>query len=102
MEKTDHISKFNPRPKLPPPWGRRYIVKQCYARYLGQEWAFTHESWYQMWEASGVMHLYGRTMQGYRMVRLDPIEAWGPHNCKIVSTSRFLDRNIRYMAGMTR
>lgn len=89
--------RFNPTPKLPVPWGRRYIVKLHYARYLGQEWAFTHETWYHMWQQSGVAHLYGRTRDAYRMVRRDPVEAWGPHNCVIVSGERFLRRNLEYM-----
>lgn len=54
------------------------------AKYRRAEWAFTFEDWYQMWVDSGVMEHRGRAPHQYCMVRLDPIEAWGPHNCIIV------------------
>lgn len=95
METTNHIvSRNNPTKKLPKPWGRRYTRKRIYCLHLGQEWAFTHQTWYQMWCESGVMHLAGRGESQYRMVRVDPYEAWGPHNCRIVRGHRLLYRNL--------
>ena len=69
---------------LPIPWNRHYAKHKHKAYSKGHEWAFTHESWYKIWQDSGVMQYRGRRVHEYCMVRLDPIEAWGPHNCIIV------------------
>lgn len=62
---------------------------------MGYEWAFTVHSFYKVWQKSGVMDRIGRGMHGYCMVRLDPMEAFGPHNCKIVPTQRLMNRNLQ-------
>jgi hypothetical protein len=63
---------------------------------MGYEWAFTVHSFYEVWCKSGKMDQIGAGMHGYCMVRLDPIEAYGPHNCKIVPTGRLLRRNLEH------
>jgi hypothetical protein len=69
---------------LPHPWNIRYARSKCQAKYRREEWAFTPETWMRHWRNSGVMQHCTRRVHGYCMVRLDPIEAWGPHNCIIV------------------
>lgn len=70
---------------LPHPWNRKYSRAQSQAKYRKEEWAFTPESWYKLWVNSGKMKHIGREPHCYCMVRKDPIEAWGPHNCIIVT-----------------
>jgi len=66
-------------------WNRKYAMAKSQARYRKEEWAFTDESWYKMWKDSGVMEHMGVQSHQYCMVRKDPIEAWSPKNCIIVS-----------------
>jgi hypothetical protein len=81
------IKKYNIPQKyfLPAPWNVYYARARCQAIFRGAFWAFTPDTWYQMWVDSGVMRHKGRKTHQYRMVRMDPIEAYGPHNCIIVS-----------------
>jgi len=80
-----------PGPRMENPLGLPYEIRLKYSRARSQaklrneEWAFTLESWYTMWMESGVFHLRGNKPHHYSMVRIDEIEAWGPHNCIIVS-----------------
>lgn len=80
---------------LPAPWNIYYARARCQAIYRNNFWAFTPESWYQMWVDSGVMQHKGRKIHQYRMVRMDPTEAYGPHNCIIV-TNRMAYRKLMY------
>jgi hypothetical protein len=75
---------------LPHPWNVYYARARCQARHRREEWAFTPESWYKCWCDSGLMDLRDRKRSGYVMVRVDRIEAWGPHNCRIISRLRQL------------
>ena len=70
---------------LPSPWNTYYARAKCQAIYRKNFWSFTPDSWYQMWVESGVMQHKGRKTHQYRMVRMDPTEAYGPHNCIIIS-----------------
>ena len=70
--------------KIPTPWNKKYSYAKSQAKYRNQEWAFTDETWYELWEQSGVMEHMGRQPHQYCMVRKDEIEAWGPHNCIII------------------
>lgn len=70
---------------LPHPWNVYYARARCQARYRREEWAFTEETWMRMWRNSGVMQYRMSRIQGYCMARMDKLEAWGPHNCVIVS-----------------
>ena len=63
----------------------KYSRAKAQAKYRREEWAFTFETWYNMWLESGVIEHRGSRPHHYCMVRLDTIEAWGPHNCIIVS-----------------
>jgi len=69
---------------LPHPWNVRYSRAKAQAAYFKQEWAFTPENWYKIWCDSGVMEHLGRLPHQYCMVRIDNIEAWGPHNIIII------------------
>ena len=78
----------NGRPKvyhIPKEYARKYSMAKAQAKYRREEWAFTQDTWLDMWQNSGVIEHMGRGIQQYCMVRKDPIEAWGPHNCVIVS-----------------
>jgi len=66
-------------------WVLAYSKARAQAKFQKQEWAFELETWYDLWESSGVMEHRGRKPHQYVMVRKDEIEAWGPHNCIIVS-----------------
>jgi hypothetical protein len=80
-----------PGPKMENPLGLPYETRVIYSRarsqakYRREEWAFTLESWWEMWQDSGVWEHRGPAPHQYVMVRKDNIEAWGPHNCIIVS-----------------
>lgn len=78
---------------IPDPWNVYYARARCQARYRREEWAFTPETWYRHWVNSGVMQHRMRRVHGYCMVRLDRLEAWGPHNCIIVSRRKSLRKN---------
>lgn len=69
---------------IPRPWNKKYSYAKSQAKHRNQEWAFTDETWYEVWEQSGVKEHMGRQPHQYCMVRKDDIEAWGPHNCIIV------------------
>jgi len=71
---------------------RTYSNTKAQAAYRGEEWAFTIETWLDMWETSGFKEHRGRQPHQYCMVRLDPIEAWGPHNCIIVARRMLLKK----------
>lgn len=88
---------------LPHPWNVRYARCVAQAKYRREEWAFTPETWMRHWENSGVMEHCTRKTYGYCMVRLDPIEAWGPHNCIIVPRRQQLNKILdRGMTGVKR
>lgn len=74
-------------------WVRKYSVAKAQAKKRREEWAFTLESWYGMWEDSGVKEHRGNKPHQYVMVRKDEIEAWGPHNCIIVSRRTHLKKH---------
>lgn len=76
--------------QLPNPWNVFYARARSQALFRKEEWAFTPESWYKLWQDSGFAELKGRTRRGYVMVRIDRIEAWGPHNCRIIGRMRQL------------
>jgi len=78
--------------KIPNPWNIRYSRSKAQAKYMKQEWAFTDETWYALWEQSGVMEHMGSKPHQYCMVRKDEIEAWGPHNCLIISRRMHLKK----------
>lgn len=85
---------FPKKYSLPHPWNQRYARAKAQAKFRREEWAFTEHTWYRHWQNSGVMQHRHREIQGYCMVRLDPIEAWGPHNCIIVPRRRQLLRTL--------
>lgn len=70
---------------IPKLWRDRYSRAQAQAKFRREEWAFSCDSWYKMWQQSGVAEHMGRELHQYCMVRKDTIEAWGPHNCIIVT-----------------
>jgi hypothetical protein len=69
---------------LPNPWNKKYARCFAQARFRKEEWAFTPETWYQIWEDSKVKEQMGRGIHHYCMVRVDATEAWGPHNTIII------------------
>lgn len=70
---------------IPAKWVKAYSLARAQAKFQKQEWAFELESWYEQWDSSGVKEHRGRKNHQYVMVRKDELEAWGPHNCIIVS-----------------
>lgn len=72
---------------------RTYSRAKASAVFRREEWAFTCDTWYEMWQTSGFWEHRGREPHHYCMVRLDPIEAWGPHNCIIVTRRQFMKKN---------
>lgn len=74
-------------------WRRKYSCARSQAIFHKQEWAFTLETWYTQWKESGVMEHRGNKPHQYVMVRVDPIEAWGPHNTIIVSYRLLLKKH---------
>lgn len=77
---------------IPSPWNRKYSRAMAQAKHRNEEWAFTPESWYKLWCDSGVKEHSGREPHQYCMVRKDIIEAWGPHNCIIVTRRKHLSK----------
>ena len=73
-------------------WNKRYSMAKAQAKYRKEEWAFDSLSWMKVWELSGVMEHIDVYTHSYNMVRLDPIEAWGPTNCIIVSRRMHLSK----------
>ena len=52
------MGKSPGRPKfinLPAPWNRYYSRAKALAKFRNEFWAFTPETWYDMWVESGVM-----------------------------------------------
>lgn len=74
----------NPQ-NIPQEWVLAYSRARAQAKFQKHEWAFELETWYAMWDESGVKEHRGNKPHQYVMVRKDEIEAWGPHNCIIVS-----------------
>lgn len=64
---------------------RQYQRAQCQARHRREEWAFEPYTWWRVWFESGVTPHRGSQAHAYCMTRVDPLEAWGPHNSIIVS-----------------
>ena len=79
---------------IPKPWGLHYARAKAQAKSRREDWAFTPETWYRHWKLSGVMQHRMRKIQGYCMVRVDRLEAWGPHNCIIVNRRQTLLKNL--------
>lgn len=77
---------------IPYEWIKAYSNAKAQAKFQKQEWAFELETWYQMWEDSGVKEHRGNKPHQYCMVRKDPIEAWGPHNSIIISRRKGLQK----------
>tara|TARA_Y100000592_G_scaffold95648_1_gene162634 strand:- start:149 stop:517 length:369 start_codon:yes stop_codon:yes gene_type:complete len=76
---------------IPSPYNSQYARAICQARYRKEEWAFTPQTWLRQWQNSGVLkHRHGKVF-GYVMCRVDPTEAWGPHNCVIVTRRQQLN-----------
>ena len=78
---------------IPKLWRDRYSRAQAQAKYRREEWAFTIDSWVGMWQDSGVAEHMGREPHQYCMVRKDRIEAWGPHNCIIITRRMKMKRD---------
>lgn len=74
----------NKKYNLPKEWALKYSKAKAAAKYRNQYWAFTPETWFDMWVESGVMVHRDRQQHGYCMIRRDPIEAWSPNNCMII------------------
>lgn len=70
-----------------------YSRAKALAKYNRQEWAFTIDTWWDMWQDGDLWQHRGREPHQYCMVRLDPIEAWGPHNCIIVARRQFMKKS---------
>ena len=77
---------------IPYEWVKAYSVAKAQAKFQKQEWAFELETWYKLWEDSGVKEHRGNKPHQYCMVRKDPIEAWGPHNSIIISRRKGLQK----------
>lgn len=97
-------------------WRTRYSRAQAQARYRREPWEFDIESWYQIWQASGVQDQIGHTMQSYTMVRRDIDHPWSANNCMIMrrdimmltisrhhweSSKRFPESEAHYIPGET-
>ena len=80
--------------KLPREYNKRYSMAKAQAKFRGEEWAFTDESWYKLWQDSGYIDHMSRQVHQYCMVRKDPLEAWGPHNCIIVTRRKHLRKKV--------
>lgn len=70
-------------------WRRKYSRAKAQAKFRNEEWAFTAESWYALWADSDLIQHRGKQNHNYCMVRKDNIEAWGPHNCILVSRRQY-------------
>jgi len=79
---------------IPYPWVKAYSLAKAQAKFLRHEWAFELETWFGMWEESGVKQHRGNKPHQYCMVRLDQIEAWGPHNCIIIPRRKGLQKHV--------
>lgn len=70
---------------IPSEFSKRYSRMSAQARFRNEEWAFTVDEWYKIWCDSGVKEHMGRALHQYCMTRVDATEAWGSHNCLIVT-----------------
>lgn len=82
---------------LPQLWNRRYVLQRNQAKFRKEEWAYTPDTWYKKWFDSGVMEHHGRKGWQYCMVRKDPLEAWSPNNCVIITRRKHLARCLGIM-----
>ena len=76
---------------------RQYQRAWAQARHRQEEWAFEPYTWWRVWFESGVTAHRGAHAHLYCMTRVDPLEAWGPHNSIIVSRRQLfhkLSRNL--------
>jgi len=73
-------------------WRKKYSRARAQARFRKQEWAFSCETWYELWRDSGLIEHRGKELHSYCMVRKDPIEAWSPKNCIIASRRQFFKK----------
>ena len=78
--------------KIPNPYNYKYSRQKAQAKFRKEEWAFTYETWYDLWVKSGKIEHMGSKPHQYCMVRLDEIEAWGPHNCIIITRRQHLKK----------
>jgi len=85
MRRTRAIETYPRKYQLPEPYGTRYARSAAQARFRGEEWAFDADSWYKVWQDSGVIEHMGRAIHQYCMSRVEKTEAWGPHNCIIIA-----------------
>tara|TARA_R100001509_G_scaffold165384_1_gene146786 strand:+ start:2605 stop:2955 length:351 start_codon:yes stop_codon:yes gene_type:complete len=83
-----------PTYKLSRELNKRYSMAKAQAKFRGEEWAFTDETWHKLWVDSGHIEHMGRQIHQYCMVRKDPLEAWGPHNCIIVTRRKHLRKKV--------
>lgn len=85
---------------LPEPFALRYARSKAQAKYFRQEWAFTPETWYKVWEDSGVKDHMGKQTHEYCMVRVDNTEAHGEHNCMIIPRRMYFRKQFyEYLAN---
>lgn len=92
MEREQFYERLNI--DIPSMERKKYSRAKAQAKFRKDEWAFTVDTWYKMWLESGVIEHRGKEPHQYCMVRLDPIEAWGPHNCIIVPRRMHLKKVI--------
>jgi len=78
---------------IPALWRNRYSRMKAQAKFRRHEWAWDIDSWYKFWCDSGVKEHMGKLPHQYCMVRIDEIEAWGPHNCLIVARRKFMKKH---------
>lgn len=84
MRKQRDRDTYHRKYHLPDPYSTRYARSASQARFRGEEWAFTQDTWYKVWQDSGVIAHMGRGVHQYCMTRVDNLEAWGPHNVIII------------------
>ena len=80
--------------KLEQEWNRKYAMAKAQAKFRKEEWAFDELTWYKMWKDSGHIEHMGRQVHQYCMVRKDPVEAWGPHNCIIIKRRKHFKKQM--------
>ena len=80
--------------KLEQEWNRKYAMAKAQAKFRKEEWAFDELTWFKMWKDSGHIEHMGRQVHQYCMVRKDPLEAWGPHNCIIIKRRKHFKKQM--------
>ncbi len=80
------LTKLNNRKYRDTPNGV-YVTARVNAARRGIEWQFTFESWWQLWERSGMFALRGRRVGAYVMARLGDSGPYAPYNCRIVQVT---------------